>query len=186
MHIFTRMRFVLLIVLLAGALAGPCLQAEDRENEIKAAYLFSFTKYATWPDGTFSSPAEPIVICVLGDNPFEKIDFEERLRNRTADGRPVQIRFAKRIEDLPAVMHLVFVSESNRRKLDSVIASFKDRPVLTVSDIGRFCDEGGMIGFIRKDEAIRFEVNLQAVEKVGIKLSSNLLKLAPPRKQEPR
>jgi hypothetical protein len=181
-----RLRFCFLFLLLGGAFAAPCLFAEDRENEIKAAYLFSFTKYATWPDGTFNSPTDPIVICVLGDNPFEKIDFEERLKNRTADGRPVQIRFAKRLEDMPAVSHLVFVSESKRKKMEAVIAYFKDRHVLTVSDISRFCDDGGMIGFIRKDEAIRFEVNLQAVEKAGIKLSSNLLKLAPPRKQEPR
>jgi len=181
-----RLRFGYLLLLLSGALAVPCLQAEDRENEIKAAYLFSFTKYATWPDGTFNSPSEPIVICVLGDNPFEKIDFEERLKNRTADGRTVQLRFAKRLEDMPAVTHLVYISESNRRKLDSVLSYFKERHVLTVSDISRFCDEGGMIGFIRKDDAIRFEVNLGAVEKAGIKLSSNLLKLAQQRKQEPR
>lgn len=178
-----RMQFFLLLLLL-GATVATCAPAEDRENEIKAAYLFSFTKYTTWPDGTFASPTDPIVICILGENPFEKIDFNERLKDRTADGRPVQLRYAKRLEDVPAC-HLVFIDESNRKKLDTILEYFVQRHVLTVSDISRFCNDGGMIGFVRKNDAIRFEVNLESVERAGIKLSSNLLKLAPTvRKQE--
>lgn len=170
------------LALLIGAFAGPCVYAEDREQEIKAAYLFSFTKYATWPEGTFANGGEPIVICILGDNPFDKIDFAERLRNRTADGRPVQVKHATQVEDIPAAVHVLFIAESNRKKLDTVFKALKGRAVLTVSDISRFSADGGMIGFVRKDDAIRFEVNTDTVESAGIKLSSNLLKLAQIRK----
>lgn len=174
------------LLLLLGALGVDCARAEDREQEIKAAYLFSFTKYTTWPEGTFASPTDPIIICVLGDNPFDKVDFAERLKNRSVAGRAVQVRLARQLEDVPAVCHLVFVAESYRKKMDTVLEHFSARKILTVSDIDRFCSDGGMLGFIRKDGAIRFEVNIGAVEKAGIKLSSNLLKLAQIRKQEPR
>lgn len=172
----------LALALLFGVFAVPCANAEDREQEIKAAYLFSFTKYVTWPEGTFPNGTDPIVICVLGDNPFDKIDFAERLRNRTAEGRPVQVKFAAQIEDIPTSVHVLFVAESNRKRMDAVFKALKGRAVLTVSDISRFSAEGGMIGFVRKDNAIRFEVNTDTVDHMGIKLSSNLLKLAQIRK----
>lgn len=174
--------FPFALALLFGAFVAPCAHAEDREQEIKAAYLFSFTKYATWPEGTFPNGVDPIVICVLGDNPFDKIDFAERLRNRTADGRPVQVKFAAQIEDIPATVHVIFIADSNRKRLDNVFKALKGRSVLTVSDISRFTAEGGMIGFVRRDDAIRFEVNTDVVDLTGIKLSSNLLKLAQIRK----
>lgn len=182
MIILARWFSPLLVALLLGAAGAPCAVAEDREQEIKAAYLFSFTKYATWPEGTFKNASDPIVICVLGDNPFDKINFAERLRNRTSDGRAVQVKFVQQVEEIPAPVHVVFIAESNRKKLEAILAGLKNRAVLTVSDISRFCADNGMLGFIRKDDAIRFEVNLEAVDRTGIKLSSNLLKLAQIRK----
>jgi YfiR/HmsC-like len=47
-----------------------------------------------------------------------------------------------------------------------------------VSDIPHFSERGGMIQFIPEGGRIRFEVNLEAADEAGLKLSSELLKVA--------
>lgn len=161
------------------AAAGTTVQATtlDRSSEdnIKAAYLFNFAKFVTWPESAFESPDSPIVFCVMDDEVLGGI--LETLEGKTVTGRPLSIRRIRLLTDL-SDGHIFYIGEAQGRGIPALLETVKDRTLLTVSSTEAFARQGGMIGFIRKGNTIRFQVNLGAVKRSGLVISSRLLKLA--------
>src|ERR1700722_2798032 len=85
-----------LVLLLVLAASSGAASAPPREYEVKAAFLYNFARFVEWPSGTFSSPKDPLIICVLGQDPFGT-DLEETVKGRTAGDREIVIR---RLKDL--------------------------------------------------------------------------------------
>jgi hypothetical protein len=144
------------------------------EYQVKAAYLFNFGKFVTWPQarqgsGTFS-------VCVLGQDPFGGA-LEATVRDETIDGLPLTAQHITRPE-AAANCRIVFVSSSDRSHLATILDVLNHFPVLTVSDMPEFCSHGGMIEFVLEGDRIRFAVNLVAAERARLKMSSDLLKVA--------
>jgi hypothetical protein len=50
--------------------------------------------------------------------------------------------------------------------------------VLTVGDHDDFATTGGVIHFTRENYRVRFEINVRAAERAGLRISSKLLQLA--------
>jgi hypothetical protein len=161
------------------AVAGTTVQATtlDRssENNIKAAYLFNFAKFVTWPESAFASADAPIVFCVLDDEVLGSI--LETLESKTVTGRPLSITRIRTLADLPDG-HILYIGENQGRRIPVLLEKVKNRPLLIVSSADDFTRKGGMIGFIRTGNTIRFQVNLDAVKQSGLVISSRLLKLA--------
>jgi hypothetical protein len=145
------------------------------EYDIKAAFLFNFTKFVEWPPTAFTDEHSPLKICVLGENPFGKI--LRVLTEEEATGRRLSLIHLDRLNSLETC-HVLFVSRSERDRLPQVLAAVHSAPVLTVSDVPGFIDQGGMINFILEGSKVRFEVNQEAAERAGLKISSRLLALA--------
>ncbi len=163
----------LLVFLSTGAYAA----AEPRsEYEVKAAMLYNFARFVDWPQQALGQPSEPLVLGVLGPDPFGGI-LDDTLRGVTVNGRPIVVRRFAGVADLK-VCHILFISSSEVKSLPLVAQVFEKSAVLTVSDIDRFATRGGMIGFTLDGNKVRFEINLDAAEKAGLKISSKLLKLA--------
>ena len=145
------------------------------EYQVKAAYLLNFTRYVEWP--RTSLPAEaPLEICILGDDPFgEAID--RAIRGQRSQGRPVTVR---RIESDEGAYrcHLVFVTDESWNRWRTLVASLTSRGILTVGNSGQFSRDGGVIGFVISNETVRFAINLKAMERSGLKISSRMLSLA--------
>jgi hypothetical protein len=72
----------------------------------------------------------------------------------------------------------LYISSSEENRLREVLAALDKSAVLTVSDIPRFSQRGGMIQFVQENNKIRFEVNLASATAAGLSLSSELLKVA--------
>jgi hypothetical protein len=162
-------------LLLATALwLAPATSHAVSEYEVKAAFLLNFGKFVEWPPQTL--PAGSLDICVLGSDPFGS-DLDDTLAGRTVGSRSVQ---ARRIADVSAARGcaIVFVSRADAERVSSVLASLRGAPVLIVGEQDRFADQGGMINFVEVDQKIRFEINETAAKKAGLKISSQLLKLA--------
>lgn len=143
---------------------------------VKAAFLCNFTKFAEWPAPAFDNAQSPLIVGVLGEDPFgSKLD--SAAKGLLVHGRPVVV---KRFSVSPKARecHLLFMGRDSGVKIFDVVESVSSLPVLVVSDLKGFAAGGGGIGFVEKDGAIHFEVNLAAVENNGVKLSSGLLKLA--------
>ena len=146
------------------------------EYQIKAVFLFNFAQFVDWPPGAFPDSAAPLVIGVLGDDPFGPY-LDETVRGETVRGRPLEIRRYQKIEDIKTC-HILFISASEDSRLDTILGTLKDRAVLTVGDGTGFARRGGMVRFLSEKNKIRMRINLEAVKAANLKVSSKLLRVA--------
>lgn len=166
---------LLVLVLLIPALQGRAQDAPS-EYQVKAAYLFNFLKFVEWPENTFVDPLAPMVIGVVGDDPFG-IALPQVVIGKTVQGRDVVVRIYRSGEDLRGA-HILFISSSERKKLPAILSSLHSSGVLTVADMEGFLDLGGMIQFVPENNRVRFAINVEAARRAKLKMSSKLLSLA--------
>ncbi len=177
------------IVLAAMLFAALAMQGTSRswaqpavsqEYRVKAAFLYNFAKFVKWPPETFENTDAPLVLCVLGDDPFgSALDM---LQGKSVRGRRLAIYRTHAIDGPPSCQ-LLYVAGSERARLQSILDQVRGRPVLTVSDLPDFTLHGGIIGFFTVQSRIRFAINPGAAVANGLKISSQLLKLARIRRQ---
>jgi len=164
--------------LLAGVLR-PGAGAEATgfsEFEIKAAWLFNFARFVEWPTNSFTNHSSPLIVGVVGKDPFGK-ELDKAFVGRTVRSRPFLLRRNVSEADL-ATCHLVYVCSSERRKLRELLEKARGAAVLTVGEGEEFLDQGGIISFVIKDNAVRFGINVRPAQQAGLKLDANLLKVA--------
>lgn len=146
------------------------------EYQLKAVFLFNFAQFVEWPSKAFAGSGTPLVIGVLGEDPFGPY-LDETVRGETAKDHPLVVRRFRRVEDITAC-HILFVSQSDEDHLKAVLDSLKGRSVLTVSDGDRFVSRGGIIGFVNEQRRIRLRINLAAARAADLTISSKLLRPA--------
>lgn len=146
------------------------------EAGVKAGYLFNFTKYTDWPADVFTNATAPLIIGVLGDDPFGAV-LDQTVGKRTSQGRPVILR---RTRDMAALQdcQAIFICRSEQPRLPAILAALGTRPVVTVCDTDAFFEQGVMIKFTPVKDRVRFEVRRDVAERVGLKFSSGLLDAA--------
>ena len=146
------------------------------EYKVKAAFLTNFTQFVEWPEKAFASADAPIVIGVLGDDPFDDT-LELASSRKTSHGRKIVIKRYRDAEDAAAA-HVLFISNSERAKLGKIVAALKDKPVLLVGESANFMRAGGMVRFMVRDERVQLEINPDAASNAGLRITSKLLRLA--------
>ena len=165
------------IVLCASVLfcsAGNAQTSSEIEYELKAVYLLNFLRFTEWPNSAFDNESSPIVLGVVGIDPFGSI-LDETMHAEQVAGHPVVIKHFQSHDEI-SPCHVVFVSSSETERLRSVLKKVKGS--LTVSDIDGFAQLGGAIGFYVENNKLRFEINLQALHETKAQVSSKLLRLA--------
>jgi hypothetical protein len=178
--------FRLLVVTLTWTLVfAQCLWAQSAkptDYDVKAVYLYNFGRFVEWPATVFAK-SDLFTICILGDDPFGPA-LDATLASERIAGKGVA---AKRISSPQeaANCQILFLSSAEETRLTKIIESLDRGAVLTVSDIPRFSQRGGMIQFIPEGKKVRFEVNLTAVQRAGLNLSSELLKVATAVRRDP-
>ncbi len=148
----------------------------EREYQIKAAFLYNFTKFVEWPADRFADDSAPIILCDFGKDPFGAT-LEDTVTGKTVKGRHIDIRRIGNIDDLDAC-HVLFVGLSERERLRQIIASSHRASVLTVGDMDDFVEFGGVINLIKRANKIQFEINLVAAKQARLKLDLKLVTLA--------
>ncbi len=162
------------VTLLVFSIINSFSFAFSQEYELKAAFLFNFAKFTEWPEKSFSNESN-ICIGVLGEDPFgSAIDS---LSGKIVKGKKVEVIRYSNVEDIREC-HILFVSDSEKKNLKHILGHIKNKNMLTVSDIKKFCDYGGMINLVTVDNKIGFEINLASSKLAGLNISSQLLKLA--------
>jgi hypothetical protein len=164
------------VVLLALAAAPSRAQAPPTEYQVKAVFLFNFSQFVDWPAAAFADGTSPLVIGVLGDDPFGAM-LDEIVRGETVNGRPLVVRRYQSVDQVDTC-HILFIGRSQDQHLDQVVAALKDRNVLTVGDFEGFTRHGGMIRFVTVGNKIRLRVNLAAAQQANLTISSKLLRPA--------
>jgi len=174
-HFIPALFTILLSIHLIAAPDGLAQQGLS-EYQVKAAYLFNFLKFVEYPSASFADPLAPIVIGVVGDDPFGSA-LPQVVIGKTVQGRDLVIRVYRIGEDLRGA-HILFISASERKKIPMILSSLRGSSVLTVSDTAGFLDAGGMIQFLNEDSRVRFAINVDATSRAKLKMSSKLLTLA--------
>ena len=169
---FCRHAAAILLALAATGVAGPQAQAQSSlEYEVKAAYLVKFAPFIEWPSTAFSSATEPLIICVVGNDPFGPLLDRAAAGARDGD-RPVTIR---RLTAPDASCQILFAG-GDAQAVESELAAVKDRPVVTVTDSG--IPAHGIISFAVIGDHVRFDIDEAEADSVSIRISSKLLDLA--------
>jgi YfiR/HmsC-like len=168
-----------ILVLYCSLLLVPREQAQQpkaSEFQVKAAYLYNFGRFVHWPDEDNAERTESFEICVLGADPFGQA-LDATLAGGTILGKSVAAKRIAKPQDVDSC-RILFISSSEESRLKEDLAALDKTRVLTVSDIPRFSERGGMIGFILEGNRVRFDVNLDSAQLAGLTLSSELLKVA--------
>lgn len=154
----------------AGAQAGPT------EAQVKAVFLFNFTKYVDWPPQAFRGARDPLAICVLDGDSFAPA-VEQTIHGEVVKERALVARTLARPEDADDQgCSIVYVSAAVR-DVRSLFKHLAGKPVLTVGESEDFAVSGGMINLRKEQNRIHFEINQEAAERAGLRISSQLLKL---------
>ena len=146
------------------------------ESQTKAMHLFNFAKFIEWPSLLNKANVRNIVIGVLGEDPIF-YHFETMLKGKTIDGKEIVLKKFASLDNF-SLCHIVFVCSSEQKNMVRNIQSLRNTGALLVSDLPRFCESGGHIMFVNDDQKIRFDINQNAADDEGLKISSQLLKIA--------
>jgi hypothetical protein len=161
------------VVLVSGAAALG--QTKPTEFDVKAAYLFNFGKFIRVTQD--ASPARATFdICIVGQDSMghtlDAVTDKEEI-----DHRGVHVRRVKDATEARSC-DIAYISASEGERVESDVSELRGADVLTVSDAPRFLAHGGMIQFVQVANHVRFAVNLEAVKRTHLVLSSELLRVA--------
>ena len=179
MAVLTLRRAAAIVAVLLALAAGPCrAQAPPAptEYQLKAVFLFNFSQFVDWPAAAFADDNSPLVIGVLGRDPFGAM-LDEIVRGETVNGRPLAVRRYESIAQLDAC-HILFIDRSQAEQFDAILTALKGRSILTVGDFDGFARGGGIIRFVTVGNKIRLKVNLVAAQQAKLTISSKLLRPA--------
>ena len=159
--------------------AGTLAKAQTQpltESQIKAGFLFNFTKFVEWPPDAFADPGVPLVLGIVGDNPVTDL-LVETAAGKIVNGRAVIVRRFKEGQDLRSC-HILFVSSSEGKHVPQILETVKGSRVLTVSETSGFAQSGGMINFFVEGNKVRLEINLDAAARASLKISAKVIAVA--------
>ena len=170
-------RIIIITLICAAVFSFHSVQAvgASREYLIKAAYLLNFAKFVKWPEAVFPNNHTPLIICILGNDPFE--DAIKTIQGKKVQGRDLVIKYSSKIENIKQV-HILFVSRSEKKNLQQIFSVIRGKNILTVSDIEKFAERGGIINFYTEKTMVRLQVNLKSTKAADLQISSKLLRIA--------
>ncbi len=146
----------------AGELNGP---------QVKAWFVVNFIKFTDWPQGRPAS----VNLCVIGQDATAPafVEFE----GRVVGGTSIHIVPAVAVTEAEHC-HIAYIATSEERRIAAILKSLSAQPVLTVSDIEGFIDQGGMIGIVAIEDRYVFEVNLDVAHAANLQPGTPMLRLA--------
>jgi len=160
-------------VLIALQSSASC--AADLETKVRVAYIYNFTKFIEWPENEWETGSEPVRICVVGSDPIRTTLGE--LSTRDVRGRPIRIVRIRDASTIPQC-HLLFISRSEEARVETILRRLQGTSVVTISDIPRFAQRGGMIAFTTENNRVKIEINQRIIRQSGLKVSAKLLEIA--------
>jgi hypothetical protein len=156
------------LTLLLASLAG---QAQPgTEQQLKAAYLVNFLKYVEWPDS-----APKATICLFGRDALGAAlaNYE----GRTIAGHELVLRRVGSPDQLDGCQ-ILYVPDTEEARFAAVLRWVEGRPILTVSDAEFFARQGGGVALVREESRLRFDINLDTLNRAQLKPASQMLRLA--------
>ncbi len=163
MRFFKTLSLGLTVALLA---LQPARAQEPTEYNVKAAFVYNFTKFVEWPGERAIGSVSSINICMVGGNPFG----ESMAVFKKASSEKLKLNVVDRSAGSLAGCHIAFFSSGTPTGIGEGI--------LTVGEADGFIDNGGMIGFKLVNNKVKLEVNKTVAAAGGLKINPQLLEVA--------
>jgi hypothetical protein len=167
---------LLCATLLVGTPRAAAAATSVKEAQIKAAFLYNFTKFVAWPEASFAAPGDAFVVGLFGDSALQQA-LEATVKDRRVNGRSIIVKRVVTPVEARAV-HLLFVEAAEEASFADVWQKIADSTVLVVGESPQFLASGGCIRLILDEQRLRFEINASAAERARLRISSQLQKLA--------
>jgi hypothetical protein len=168
--------FIAAAVVASFPLVGSAQLVKGREYEIKAGFLYNFARLVDWPDEAFKNDAEDLRLVVIGHDCFDGA-LDRLVAGKMVGRHRVVIGYVNSVENSQHAQ-MVFVSPSEEKQVPAIISALKASSSLTVSDVDRFAERGGIIGLIMAGGSVHFVVNRAAANQARLRVSSRILSLA--------
>jgi hypothetical protein len=154
------------------------------EPALKSAFLYNFPRFTEWPPEVLA-PGDPILLCVVNDGVVAGM-LETLTKGRNVEGHPLVVSTMAQDSPAPAlsVCSVVFLSGLGLVRSAALLEALNGKPILTVGDGEAFARAGGIVGLFIKDGTLQFGINTTAAQRAGLRLSSKLLNLAKPVKED--
>jgi len=153
-----------------------CPGQSATEYQVKAGYLFNFLKFVEWPDDSFTHTQSKWVIGIVGDSPVGN-QLSKLAEGKNILGRELLVKKFQSADNLRDC-NILFISDSEKKRLPSILASLRGSSVMTVADMDHFIESGGMVQFVVENARVRVSIDVGGTERSGLKVSSKLLALA--------
>jgi hypothetical protein len=167
--------FVATSVFLTGT---PCSAQSSgvAEYGVKAIFLYDFAKFVDWPPSSRTNERAPLNLCIVGTDPFGGM-LDNIVRGQRINEREIAIRRANRSDDLRSCQ-IVFVSRAENKYLPAIVDSLRGSSSLLVGESQDFAQRGGQIQLYLQDDSVHFAINVDAVQRAHLSISSGVLALA--------
>lgn len=166
-------RKAIFLFLLTMIVSVAFAQTEAEESNLKAAFIYNFTRFIEWDDDIF--PNE-FVIGIVGTSLIDE-PLEEISKTKMVNNKKIIIKYFNTIAEVEKC-NILFVS----RALKTPLSEFLDKPelkrTLIVSEKETYAQKGAGINFVIIDNKLKFEINTRSINDAGLKVSAQLLKLA--------
>jgi len=143
---------------------------------VKAAFLYNFARFTEWPADAFTSESAALVIGVAGDEVLRRT-IDNVVRGKFAGIRSLKTRQVKDANDTAGVQ-ILYIGGTAASRAEDFVQALKNGPVLTIGEVDRFSEKGGMINFLVADNRVRFEIRVDVTEQSRLKVSSRVMTLA--------
>ncbi len=163
-----------MLLLYAGFFAAQIRAQVFKEYDLKATFLYHLAQFVEWPAAAFPTEETPIVIGVLGVDPFGKV-LDEIVRDEVVRSRKLRVQRYHSLEEIQDC-HILFIGQSEASRLDQILSSLKNRSILTVGDTEGFALRGGMVRFLTEKNKVRLRINVDSAKAAGLVISSQLLR----------
>lgn len=165
------------MILFIGSTTTLYAQAPpSQEYQVKAVFLYNFTQFVEWPDSAFATENAPLVIGILGKDPFGAY-LDEVVADEKVKGHPIIVQRYEHLDEMRAC-HILFIQMVKKDQTRQIMSALKNKSILTVCEGDGFMQQGGAIRFITVNKKIRFQINPEVAKTRGLHISSKLLSLA--------
>jgi len=166
--------FGLFNLVAVSATASVAFALATSEYQLKAVFLFNFAQFVEWPASAFESPEAPLLVCVLGNDPFGQ-ELDSVMEGETINDRSIDVRRYSSADEA-SECHVLFIGQRSRAELRRTLERLQGKPILTVGETADFASTGGVIRFFMEGNRVRLEINPRAADAAQLRLSSKLLR----------
>ncbi|MES9829554.1 MAG: YfiR family protein [Candidatus Thiodiazotropha sp.] len=171
-----RARMAVCILLLTAIPLSSHAGRSLSEYRLKAALIYRLTKFVEWPVLYLNQHQRSFGVCLLGEDEFG--NALDELEERKVRGLPISVYRFSQSGDINKQCQIVFISNSKRAFVRQILQRMQGIPILTLSDMAEFAEQGGMLQFTTGKNRIGFIINLESAKQSSLTIAAPLVELS--------